>query len=225
MRVMSGVGGRSKPIRLVIADDHAVVRQALRLMLEMDDDMSVVGEAVDGAEAVSLTQGLKPDLVLMDIRMEGMDGVEATRRLRQVAPNVPVLVLTGFGEDQILLKAVEAGACGFLLKDSTAEELKEAITRVVNGESLVTPSLLRKLLDELAHRGKATQPIHELLTPREMEVLRAIGRGMSNGEIARELVISQKTVKTHLGKIFSKLQVDGRAQAMLYAIREGLVEM
>ena len=222
---MSSVREGSKPIRLIIADDHAVVRQSLRLMLEMDEEVSVVGEAVDGAEAVSLTQELKPDLVLMDIRMEGMDGVEATRRLRQVAPNVPVLVLTGFGEDQILLKAVEAGACGFLLKDSTAEELKEAITRVVNGESLVTPSLLRKLLDELAHRGKATQPIHELLTPREMEVLRAIGRGMSNGEIARELVISQKTVKTHLGKIFSKLQVDGRAQAMLYAIREGLVEM
>lgn len=222
---MSGVGERPKPIRLIIADDHAVVRQSLRLMLEMDDELSVVGEAVNGAEAVSLTQELKPDLVLMDIRMEGMDGVEATRRLRQVAPRIPVLILTGFGEDQILLKAVEAGAYGFLLKESTTEELKEAITRVVNGESLVTPSLLRKLLDEFAHRGHEQHPVHELLTPREMEVLQAVGRGMSNDEIAQELVISPKTVKTHLGKIFSKLQVEGRAQAMLYAIREGLVEI
>jgi len=212
-------------MKIIICDDQAVIRDGLEMLLNLERDIQVVGTAQDGAEGVELTGQEQPDLVLMDIRMEGMDGVEATRRLRQVAPNVPVLVLTGFGEDQILLKAVEAGACGFLLKDSTAEELKEAITRVVNGESLVTPSLLRKLLDELAHRGKATQPIHELLTPREMEVLRAIGRGMSNGEIARELVISQKTVKTHLGKIFSKLQVDGRAQAMLYAIREGLVEM
>lgn len=225
MRQRSVVGQDVKALRIVIADDHAVVRQSLRVMLEMDDDLDVVGEAVDGAEAISLAQELKPDLILMDIRMEGMDGVEATRRLRQIAPSIPVLILTGFGEDQILLKAVEAGAHGFLLKESTAEELKEAITRVVNGESLVTPSLLRKLLDAFAQREKETQPVHELLTPREMEVLCAVGRGMSNEEIAHELVISPKTVKTHLTKIFSKLQVDGRAQAMLYAIREGLVEV
>ena len=222
---MTVVGESIRRLRLIIAEDHAVVRQSLRLMLEMDDEVDVVGEAVDGGQAVSMAQELHPDLVLMDIRMEGMDGVEATRRLKEVEPDVPVLILTGFSEDQILLKAVEAGAQGFLLKDATAAELKDAIRRVVNGESLVTPSLLRKLLEEFSQRSKETHTAHSDLTPREMEVLLAVAQGKSNEEIARALVISEKTVKTHLGKVFSKLQVDGRAQAMLYAIREGLVEV
>lgn len=212
-------------IRVVIAEDHAVVRQSLRVMLEIDAGVLVVGEAVDGQQAVDLTQQLKPDLVLMDVRMEGMDGVNATRRLRELCPDTPVLILTGFGEDEILVKAVEAGARGFLLKDATATELKDAIHRVVNGESLVTPSLLRKLLDEFAQRGRTAPPAPMNLTPREREVLRALARGLSNEDIARELVISEKTVKTHLGRIFSKLHVEGRAQAMLYAIREGIVEV
>jgi DNA-binding NarL/FixJ family response regulator len=222
---MSEVSEGSKPIRIVIADDHAVVRQSLRLMLEMDDEVKVVGEASDGAEAITIAQELHPDLVLMDIRMEGMDGVQATRRLKELEPDLPVLVLTGFGEDHIVLDAVEAGAQGFLLKDATSAEVKDAIYRVVNGESLVTPSLLRKLLEEFSQRGKEARPPHSELTPREMEVLLAVAKGMSNEEIARALVISEKTVKTHLGKIFSKLQVGGRAQAMLYAIREGLAEV
>jgi len=222
---MTVVGESIRRLRLIIAEDHAVVRQSLRLMLEMDDEVDVVGEAVDGGQAVSMAQELHPDLVLMDIRMEGMDGVEATRRLKEVEPEVPVLILTAFSEDQILLKAVEAGAQGFLLKDATATEVKDAIRRVVNGESLVTPSLLRKLLDEFSQRSKETHPVHSDLTPREMEVLLSVAQGKSNEEIARALVISEKTVKTHLGKVFSKLQVDGRAQAMLYAIREGLVEV
>jgi len=222
---MTVVGESIRRLRLIIAEDHAVVRQSLRLMLEMDDEVDVVGEAVDGGQAVSMAQELHPDLVLMDIRMEGMDGVEATRRLKEVEPDVPVLILTGFSEDQILLKAVEAGAQGFLLKDATAAEVKDAIRRVVNGESLVTPSLLRKLLEEFSQRSKETHPAHSDLTPREMEVLLAVAQGKSNDEIARALVISEKTVKTHLGKVFSKLQVNGRAQAMLYAIREGLVEV
>ncbi|HLE04773.1 MAG TPA: response regulator transcription factor [Anaerolineales bacterium] len=222
---MTVVGESIRRLRLIIAEDHAVVRQSLRLMLELDDEVDVVGEAVDGGQAVSMAQELHPDLVLMDIRMEGMDGVEATRRLKEVEPDVPVLILTGFSEDQILLKAVEAGAQGFLLKDATATEVKDAIRRVVNGESLVTPSLLRKLLEEFSQRSKETHPAHSDLTPREMEVLLAVAQGKSNEEIARALVISEKTVKTHLGKVFSKLQVEGRAQAMLYAIREGLVEV
>jgi DNA-binding NarL/FixJ family response regulator len=212
-------------IRVVIAEDHAVVRQSLRVMLEIDAGVLVVGEAVDGQQAVDLTLQLKPDLVLMDVRMEGMDGVSATRRLREVSPDTPVLILTGFGEDEILVKAVEAGARGFLLKDATATELKDAIHRVVNGESLVTPSLLRRLLDEFAQRGRTAPPAPMNLTPREREVLRALARGLSNEDIAQELVISEKTVKTHLGRIFSKLHVEGRAQAMLYAIREGMVEV
>ena len=214
-----------RPVRILIVEDHAVVRQAMRVMLEMEPELSIVGEAQDGEEALQLAEQLQPDLVLMDIRMEGMDGVEATRRLRQDHPDIGILVLTGFGEDAVLLKAVEAGAHGFLLKDASALEVKDAILRVVEGESLVTPSLLRKLLEEFAHREREAQPAHADLTPREMEVLAALARGMSNEEIAKELVISQKTVKTHLGSIFSKLHVEGRVQAMLYAIRNGLVEV
>jgi DNA-binding NarL/FixJ family response regulator len=216
---------KKRPLRLLIAEDHVVVRQALRVMLEMEPELQVVGEAPNGELALSLAHELKPDLVLMDIRMEGMDGVEATRRLRQELPDIGVLVLTGYGEDAVLLKAVEAGAHGFLLKDSSAVEVKDAIQRVVRGESLVTPSLLRRLLNEFSQREREIPPAHGDLTPRELEVLEALAQGMSNEEIARELVISEKTVKTHLGNIFSKLHVEGRVQAMLYAIRQGLVKV
>ena len=213
------------PVRIVIADDHRVIREAMRVMLEMEPEFKVVGEAANGEQALALAKQLEPDLVLMDIRMEGMDGVEATRHLRQRHPDIGVLILTGFGDDEVLLSAVEAGAQGFLLKDASADEVKSAILRVVQGESHMTPSLLRKLLDELAQRERKPAPAHSELTPREKEVLMALGRGLSNEEIAKELVISGKTVKTHLGSIFGKLQVEGRAQAMLYAIREGLVEV
>lgn len=213
------------PIRILIAEDHAVVRQALRVMLEMDPELTVVGEAQDGEEALALAAELAPDLVLMDIRMQGMDGVQATRILRERSPEIGILVLTGFGDDDILLQAIEAGAHGFLLKDSSAEEVKQAIQRVVGGESHMAPSLLRKLLEELSDRERQPQPAHADLTPREQEVLQALAQGLSNEEIAQELVISQKTVKTHLGNIFGKLHVAGRAQAMLYAIREGLAEL
>jgi DNA-binding NarL/FixJ family response regulator len=211
--------------RIIIADDHQVVREAIRVMLEMEPEFEVVGEASDGQQALQLADQLRPDLALMDIRMDRMDGVEATRVLRQRHPAMGVLILTGFGDDEVLLNAVEAGAQGFLLKDASADEVKSAILRVVQGESHMTPSLLRKLLDELAQRERRPEPAHSELTPREREVLLALSRGLTNEEIARELVISEKTVKTHLGSIFGKLHVDGRAQAMLYAIREGLVEL
>lgn len=211
------------PIRILIAEDHAVVRQALSVMLGMESDVTVVGEAVDGEQAITLCQELNPDLVLMDVRMERMDGVEATRKLRGICPDTAILILTGFGDEQILLQAVEAGAHGFLLKDASSEELLEAIHRLVKGESLVTPSLLRRLLDEIAHRHEEPHPVHNQLTPREKEVLQALARGLRNEDIARELVISEKTVKTHLTSIFSKLQVEGRSQAIIYAIRHGLV--
>lgn len=214
-----------KAIRIVIADDHAVVRQALHVMLEMEPEFNVIGEADDGEQALVLADEFQPDLVLMDIRMNGMDGVEATRLLRKQHPEISVLILTGFGEDEVLLQAVEAGAQGFLLKDASAEEVKQAILRVVSGESHMTPGLLRKLMDELVQRERQPEPAYTELTPREREVLEALSRGLSNDEIAKELVISQKTVKTHLGSIFSKLHVEGRAQAMLYAIREGIVEL
>ena len=216
---------KDEPIRILIADDHAVVRESVRVMLEMEPEFTVVGEAEDGEAALELVKTVDPDLVLMDIRMAGMDGVEATRLLRKRSPSIGVLILTGYGDDAVLLQAVEAGANGFLLKDASADELKTAIHRIASGESHMTPSLLRKLLDDLATRERAPEPAHTELTAREREVLEALARGLSNEEIASELVISQKTVKTHLGSIFGKLEVDGRAQAMLYAIREGLVEV
>jgi DNA-binding NarL/FixJ family response regulator len=213
------------PIRIVIAEDHAVVRQALRVMLEMEPDVTVVGEAVDGEEAAKLTDEHKPDLVVLDVRMAGMDGVEATRKIREQNPETAILILTGFGDEDILVNAVEAGAHGFLLKDATHDELLDAIRRLVKGESLITPSLLRRLLDEFVHRHEEPRPAYNQLTPRETEVLKALARGLRNEEIARELVISEKTVKTHLTNIFGKLQVDGRSQAIIYAIRHGLVNV
>jgi DNA-binding NarL/FixJ family response regulator len=213
------------PIRIVIAEDHAVVRQALRVMLEMEPDVTVVGEAVDGEEAAKLTEEHKPDLVVLDVRMEGMDGVEATRKIRKQNPETAILILTGFGDEDILVNAVEAGAHGFLLKDATHDELLDAIRRLVKGESLITPSLLRRLLDEFVHRQEEPRPAHNQLTPRETEVLQALARGLRNEEIARELVISEKTVKSHLTHIFGKLQVEGRSQAIIYAIRHGLVDV
>ena len=205
------------PIRILIAEDHAVVRQALSIMLGMESDVTVVGEAVDGEQAVALCQELDPDLVLMDVRMERMDGVEATRRIREICPDTSILILTGFGDEEILLQAVEAGAHGFLLKDASNEEVVEAIHRLVKGESLVTPSMLRRLLDEIAHRHEEPHPVHDKLTPREMEVLQALARGLRNEDIARELVISEKTVKTHLTSVFSKLQVEGGENLALLA--------
>jgi DNA-binding NarL/FixJ family response regulator len=215
----------TKPIRVVIAEDHAVVRQALRIMLDMEPDVTVVGEAGDGEEAVSLVQELKPDLVILDVRMGGMDGVEATRQLHQLDPKIAILILTGFDDTDVLLTAVEAGAHGFLLKDSSNEELLDAIHRLVKGESLVTPSMLRRLLDEIANQDEQSRDTHSSLTPREMEVMCALAQGLSNEGIARELVISEKTVKTHLTSIFSKMGVDGRSQAIIYAIRHGLVKI
>ncbi len=215
----------AKPIRVVIAEDHAVVRQALSIMLDMEPDVSVVGEAGDGQEAVNLVQELKPDLVVLDVRMGGMDGVEATRHLHQLYPEIAILILTGYDDTEVLLNAVEAGAHGFLLKDSSNEELLDAIHRLVKGESLVTPSMLRRLLDEIAHQDEQSREPHGSLTPREMEVLYALAQGLSNEGIARELVISEKTVKTHLTSIFSKFGVNGRSQAIIYAIRHGLVKI
>src|SRR3990170_2939180 len=181
-------------------------------MLDMDPDVVVVGEAVNGKEAIARVQELHPDLVLMDVRMDGMDGVEATRRLRDLAPGVAVLILTCFGEDEILLRAVEAGAHGFLVKDASAAEVVDAIRRVASGESLVTPALLRRLLGAFSQRQRDQREPTSDLTAREIQVLKALGRGLSNDEIAKELVISERTVKTHLTRVFSKLQVTGRAQ-------------
>ena len=212
-------------IRIVIAEDHVVVRKGLYSLLDHEPDISVVGEAVDGEEAVALTKQLNPDLVVMDIRMEKMNGVEATRIIRETCPETSILVLTGFGDEDILQEAMRAGAHGFLLKDASPDELIDAIHRLIKGGSLVSPRLLRRLFDEYSRSEETEDVEYKKLTPREMEILKLLTTGLRNEEIARTLVISEKTVKTHLARIYSKLQIHGRSQAIIYAFRKGLVDV
>jgi NarL family two-component system response regulator LiaR len=208
-------------ISVLIADDHPVVRQGLRTFLETQAALEVVGEAADGAEAVELVERLLPDVVLMDVVMPGLDGVEATRRIREVSPSTRVIVLTSFDDDEKVFPAIKAGAAGYLLKDVHPQELAEAIRRVDRGEALLAPSVAAKLMQEVA--GERS-PSGGGLTERELDVLRLIARGLSNKLIARELVVSEKTVKTHVSNILAKLHLADRTQAALYAVRERLVE-
>ena len=201
-------------IRVVIADDHAVVRQGLRTFLDLQEDIEVVGEAADGAEALEAVERLSPDVVLIDLVMPGVDGTEAIRGLRERAPSVRAIVLSSFIDDEKLFPAVRAGAAAYLLKDVQPQELVEAIRTVHAGGALLHPRVASRLLEELA-----TDP----LTPREREVLALLGRGMANKVIARELSLSDKTVKAHVSSILAKLGVTDRTQAALYAVRAGLV--
>lgn len=212
-------------IRVLIADDHPIVREGLRTILGFQEGIEVVGEASDGLEAVDLAQKLLPEVVLMDIRMSKLNGVEATRRIKAHNPEIGVIVLTNYDDDRYVFEGVEAGASGYLLKDISSDELSEAIHRVARGESLMAPSVLRKVLDEFAHRAEERELPHEGLTPRELEVLQALAQGLKNEEIAKELFITGKTVKSHLGSIFSKLGVNDRSQAILYAIKHKLVDI
>jgi two-component system, NarL family, response regulator LiaR len=201
-------------IRVLIADDHAVVRQGLRTFLDLQDDIEVVGEAGDGEEALALIEQLTPDVALIDLVMPRMDGIEAIRRLRERAPDVRAIVLSSFVDDDKLFPAVRAGAAGYLLKDVQPQELVEAIRTVHGGGALLHPQVAARLLQDMAD---------DPLTPREHEVLALIGRGMPNKLIARELSLSEKTVKAHVSSILAKLGVTDRTQAALYAVREGLV--
>jgi len=214
-----------EPVRVLIADDHAIVREGLRTILGFQEGVEVVGEASDGQEVVSLAESLAPDVVLMDIRMSKLDGVEATRRIKAQNPQIGVIVLTNYDDDRYVFEGIEAGASGYLLKDISSDHLAEAIRRVAQGESLMAPSVLRKVLDEFAHRAEERELPHEGLTPRELEVLQALARGLKNEEIAQELFITEKTVKSHLGSVFSKLGVNDRSQAILYAIKHKLVDI
>jgi two-component system NarL family response regulator len=216
---------RHETIRVLIADDHPIVREGLRTILGFQEGVEVVGEASDGQEAVDLAQELLADVVLMDIRMSKLDGVEATRRIKAQNPQIGVILLTNYDDDRYVFEGIEAGASGYLLKDIGADDLSEAIHRVARGESLMAPSVLRKVLDEFAHRAEERELPHEGLTPRELEVLQALARGLKNEEIAKELFITEKTVKSHLGSIFSKLGVNDRSQAILYAIKHKLVDI
>ena len=213
----------SDKIRVLIADDHAVVRQGLRAFLEVQDDIEVVGEAADGAKAVKLTESLAPDVVLMDLVMPRVDGIEAIRQIRASGSGARVIVLTSFADDQKVFAAVRAGAAGYLLKDVSPNELAEAIRTVNRGEALLNPAVAAKLMQEFAHEARPAAS--QSLTEREMDVLRLIARGRSNKEIALDLGVAEKTVKTHVSSILGKLQLADRTQAALYAVRERLVEI
>jgi DNA-binding NarL/FixJ family response regulator len=201
-------------IRVVIADDHAVVRQGLRTFLDLQEDVEVVAEAADGAEAVAAAVEHSPDVVLIDVVMPNVDGIEAIRELRERVPTARAIVLSSFIDDEKLFPAVRAGAAGYLLKDVQPQELVQAIRTVHAGGALLHPKVASRLLEEIS-----TDP----LTPREREVLSLIGRGMANKVIARELSLSEKTVKAHVSSILAKLGVTDRTQAALYAVRAGLV--
>jgi len=213
-------------IRVLIADDQAMVRQGFGALLAAQPDLLVVGDAPDGAAAVAAARRLDPDVVLMDVRMPIMDGLEATRRLLTPGSSVKVLILTTFDLDDYVYEALRAGASGFLLKDAPAADLVQAVRVVAAGEALLAPSVTRRLIAEFAARPRTRQPRPTALaglTPRETEVLRLIARGRSNQELAAELVVAEQTVKTHVGRILAKLGLRDRAQAVVFAYESGLV--
>ncbi|SEM85103.1 response regulator [Lihuaxuella thermophila] len=209
-------------IRVLIVDDHEMVRMGLSAYLEAQPDIQVVGEASNGREAVRLAQETKPDVILMDLVMEPMDGVEATKEICRVLENPKIIVLTSFIDDDKVYPVMEAGALSYLLKTSKASEIARAIRAAMKGESVLEAKVTGKMLSQM-RRNKDAKP-HESLTPREMEILRLIAEGKTNQEIADTLFITVKTVKTHITNILSKLEVDDRTQAAIYAHRNKLVE-
>ena len=213
-------------IRVLIADDEAIVRDGLRALVELEPDLEVVAEAADGAEAVEFAGRHSPDVALVDIRMPNVDGLEATRRLARLPSPPRVLVLTTFGHNEYVYEAMKSGASGFLLKDVRRGQLTDAIRKVVDGDVLVAPAITRRLIEEFCRRPSSDDARRKELadlTPREVEVLTLVGRGLSNREIAQALVVAETTVKTHVAHVLSKLDIRDRAQAVVVAYETGLV--
>lgn len=209
-------------IRIIIADDHSVVRQGLKMFLGLDPDLEIIGEAADGAEAVKMAHELNPDVVLMDMLMPVMDGITATERIRKELPDTEVIALTSVLEDGAVIGAVKAGAIGYLLKDTQADELRAAIKSAAAGQVQLSPAAAARLMREVrTPEPAAAQP----LTDRETDVLKLLAQGKANKEIAFELIIGEKTVKTHVSNILLKLGVQSRTQAALYAAQNGLAEL
>ena len=216
----------SAPVRVLIADDEAIVRDGLRAIIEFEDDLEVVGEAPDGAQAVAAARRLRPDVALVDVQMPVMDGVEATRRLLGLVPAPRVLVLTTFDRNEYVYGALRAGASGFLLKDVRRGQLTDAIRTVMAGETLLAPAITRRLVEQFCSRpapGAGRPPELVELTAREVEILTLIGRGMANAEMASRLFVAETTVKTHVAHILTKLGLHDRAQAVVVAYETGLV--
>lgn len=209
---------------IVLADDQELVRTGLRMILTVEDDLTVVGEAADGHEAVDLAATMKPDVVLMDIRMPGLDGIAATRRITATLPDVRVVMLTTFDRSQLVYDSLLAGASGFLLKDAPGGQLVSGVRAVARGEELLAPSITRRLIEEFTRAGRSGPPRgYDELTDREAEVLALVARGKSNAEIAAELYVSIQTVKTHVARVLSKLGLRDRVQAVVLAYEHGLV--
>jgi NarL family two-component system response regulator LiaR len=211
-------------IKVLIVDDHQVVRQGLRTFLELHGDISVVGEADDGVKAVEMVLQLQPDVVLMDLVMPHMDGIAATQKLRATGSPAKIIALTSFSEDDKVFPAIQAGAASYLLKDVSPDDLVEAIRAVYHGEARLHPDITRKLMEQVSKPRSNTQEIpKEGLTERELEVIRLVAMGRNNREIARELFISEKTVKTHISNILGKLNLEHRTQMAIYAIKNNIV--
>ncbi|QEY22281.1 DNA-binding response regulator [Psychrobacillus sp. AK 1817] len=210
-------------IRVLIADDHHVVRRGLMFFLKTQKDMDIVGEATNGKEAVELTETLKPDIILMDLVMPEMDGIQATKRIKVKYPSIQILMLTSFSDRDHVIPALKAGASGYQLKDIEPDDLAEAIRKLMRGENTIHPEATSQM--EKENEPREVLPHEEYpLTPREQDVLAELTKGKSNREIASSLFVTEKTVKTHISNIFSKLQVQDRTQAALYAVKHGLTE-
>jgi len=212
-------------VRILIADDHAVLREGMRNLLEEEKDFEVIGEAGDGEEAVKLASELKPDVAVMDIVMPKLNGIEATRKIKQIAPNIAILILTAYDDDEYVLGLLDAGAAGYLLKSARGRDLAGAIRAVKSGKSVLHPKIIAKLLKRAMIAPVGERKASDLLSERESEVLRLVALGMSNKEIAGKLFLSQRTVKAHLTNIFNKLNVASRSEAIVKGLKWGLVTL
>lgn len=215
-------------IRILLVDDQTLVRQGIQTLLDLEEDLTVVGAAANGQQALAMVEQLQPDVVLMDVRMPVMDGVAATREITKRWPHIGVIILTTFDDDEYVIEGLKAGARGYMLKDADSSEIVEAVQIVARGEALIQPSITRKVLAEFTRlaggRAPATPPLAEPLTEREMDVLRGIAAGQSNREIADQLCISEGTVKNHVSNLLAKLAVRDRTQAIIRARELGLIE-
>jgi DNA-binding NarL/FixJ family response regulator len=223
------IAGPGEPIRVLVVDDHALFRRGLQMVLEQEDDIEVVGEAGDGAEAVERATDSMPDIVLMDVRMPKRGGIDACTSIKDAVPSAKIIMLTISDEEADLYDAIKAGASGYLLKEISIEEVAAAIRAVNEGQSLISPSMASKLLTEFASMIKRTDDRQQVPTPRltdrEMEVLKLVAKGLNNRDIAKQLFISENTVKNHIRNILEKLQLHSRMEAVVYAVREKLLEI